>query len=69
MRRRIVFSLLMGVVTTGLISFVLVAINVGLAPGFTRVWLRSWSIAYVVVIPVILLLSPRLQALVDRVVP
>ncbi|MFJ4290927.1 DUF2798 domain-containing protein [Cupriavidus sp. NPDC089707] len=29
-------------------------------------WLRSWGIGYVIVIPAILLVGPRLQAHVER---
>jgi hypothetical protein len=69
LKRRIVFALSMGVVTTGIISFVLISINLGFSAGFLAVWLRSWGIAYVVVIPAILLIAPRLQAQVDRLIP
>ena len=65
-KRKIAFALLMGIVTTGIISFVLIAINLGFASGFATAWLRSWGIAYLVVIPAILLVGPRLQARVDR---
>jgi hypothetical protein len=68
-KRRIAFALSMGVVTTGVISFVLIALNVGFAEGFTLAWLRSWGVAYVVVIPAILVIGPQLQALVDRLLP
>ena len=68
MKRKIAFSLLMGVVTTGIISFVLLALNVGFSKEFALTWLRSWVIGYVIVIPAILLLGPRLQAQVRRLV-
>jgi uncharacterized membrane protein SpoIIM required for sporulation len=67
-KRKIAFALSMGIVTTGLISFTLLAINLGFSKGFVLTWLRSWSIAYLIVIPAILLIGPRLQAQVDRVV-
>ena len=67
LKRRIAFAMLMGIVTTGIISFVLIALNVGLSGGFLRTWLRGWMIGYLIVIPVILLVGPRLQAQVDRV--
>lgn len=67
-RRKIAFALSMGIVTTGLISFTLLALNLGVSKGFVLTWLRSWSIAYLIVIPAILLIGPRLQAQVDRVV-
>ena len=65
-KRKIAFALSMGIVTTGIISFVLLALNLGFSQAFPLVWLRSWSIAYVIVIPAILLVGPRLQAQVDR---
>ena len=66
MKNRVAFALLMGIITTGIISFALIAINVGFGAAFLGVWLRSWALAYMVVIPVILLVAPRLQGLVDR---
>ncbi|MDK4735693.1 DUF2798 domain-containing protein [Rhizobium sp. CNPSo 3490] len=67
-KRKIVFALSMGVVTTGLISFTLLAFNLGLSKGFILTWLRSWGIAYLIVIPAILMIGPRLQAQIDRVI-
>lgn len=67
-KRKISFALLMGVVTTGIISFVLLALNRGFSAGFALAWMSSWGIAYVIVIPAILLIGPRLQAQVDRLI-
>jgi hypothetical protein len=66
MKNKIVFALLMGVVTTGIISFTLITINVGFTEKFFMIWLRSWGIAYLVVIPAILIIGPRIQNLVDK---
>jgi hypothetical protein len=68
LKRKVLFALLMGVVTTGIISFALLALNLGFVDGFALVWLRSWAIGYVLVIPAILLIGPRLQAQVDRLI-
>lgn len=68
MKRKIAFALSMGVVTTGIISLVLIVLNRGLADGFVLAWLRSWGVAYVIVIPAILLIGPRLQARIDRLI-
>lgn len=68
LKRKIAFALSMGVVTTGLISFVLIVLNRGLAEGFVLAWLRSWSAGYLIVIPAILLVGPRLQARIDRLI-
>jgi hypothetical protein len=68
LKRKIAFSLSMGVVTTGIISFVLLALNLGFSNEFALAWARSWAIGYMIVIPAILLLGPRLQELIDRLV-
>ncbi len=69
LKRKIAFALTMGIVTTGIVSFVLIALNVGFPPRFASVWLRSWAVGYLLVIPAILLIGPRVQALVDRFFP
>jgi Protein of unknown function (DUF2798) len=68
-KRKIAFALLMGVVTTGIISFTLLLINLGYTPEFFALWLRSWAIAYVIVIPAILVIGPALQARIDSIIP
>jgi len=67
LKRKIAFAMSMGIVTTGIISLVLVAMNTGMSGGFVSAWLRSWVISYLIVIPAILLVGPRLQAQVDRI--
>jgi hypothetical protein len=66
LKRKIAFALLMGIVTTGIISFVILALNLGFSGRFVAAWLRSWFIAYVIVVPAILLIGPRVQTQVDR---
>jgi Protein of unknown function (DUF2798) len=65
-KRKIAFALLMGAVTTGIISFTLLAFNLGFSTDFVGAGLRSWAIAYVIAIPAILLISPYLQAQIDQ---
>ena len=69
LKRRIAFALAMGVVTTGIISFTILALNFGFSARFAQQWLRSWATAYAIVIPAILLIGPRVQAGVDRLIP
>ena len=68
LKRKVAFALSMGVVTTGIISFVLLAFNRGLAEGFFLAWIQSWALGYAIVIPAILLIGPRVQAQVDRLI-
>lgn len=68
MKKKIAFALLMGIVTTGIISFTLISVNIGFGATFLRMWLRSWAMAYVVVIPAILIIAPRIEKLVNRLI-
>lgn len=68
LKRKIAFALSMGIVTTGIVSFVLIALNLGFSDGFALVWLRSWGVGYAIAIPAILMIGPRLQARVDRLI-
>lgn len=58
--------MLMGIITTGIISCTLISINIGFTEKFLTIWLRSWATAYVVVIPAILFLGPKVQGLVFK---
>lgn len=66
MKQKLAFALIMGIITTCIISFTLVSINIGYTPVFLKIWLRSWLIAYLVVIPAILVIGPFVQSIVDR---
>jgi hypothetical protein len=64
-KKKIAFAMIMGIITTGIISFSLIAINLGFAPHFAEVLLKSWAIAYCIAIPAILVIAPRVEALVE----
>ena len=65
MKKKIAFAMIMGIITTGIISFTLLSINMGFIANFAVIWLKAWSTAYLVVIPVILLVGPGVQKLVE----
>lgn len=66
MKQRIAFACIMGIITTGLISFTLISFNTGFTDAFAGTWLRSWCMAYAVAIPAILIPGPKVQILVNR---
>ncbi|MCD6068770.1 MAG: hypothetical protein K0S33_3596 [Bacteroidetes bacterium] len=66
MKQKIAFALIMGIITTGIISFTLISINIGFTDTFYKIWFRSWGLAYLVAIPAILLIAPQVQKLVDK---
>jgi hypothetical protein len=67
MKTKVAFAMVMGIITTGIISFTLISINVGFKPGFGAIWMRSWATAYIIVIPVILLVGPWVQNFVEDI--
>ena len=69
LKRRIAFALAMGIFTTGIISFVIISLNLGFTERFPQQWLRSWLIAYAIATPAILMIGPRVQARVERLIP
>lgn len=67
MKKKIVFALIMGLVTTGIISLILLLVNTNFPVlKFLKIWLKSWLIAYLIVIPVILFISPKIEKLVNK---
>lgn len=66
MKHKLTFALIMGMITTAIISFVLIAVNLGFTENFLMTWLRSWSIAYVLAVSAMLLIAPRVQLLVNN---
>lgn len=64
-KRKTVFAFLTGIVTTGSVSFTVVLINLGITEAFWRIWLKSWLLAHVVAFPLILIVAPLIQRLVD----
>ena len=65
MKQGIATAFIMGFITTGIISFTLISINVGFIDNFFDKWLKSWMIAYIIVIPVILFIGPKVKSLVS----
>lgn len=64
-KKKVVFAGVMGVVTTGIISFALISINVGFTDQFLQIWFKSWLLAYVLVIPAILFIAPKIEKFVE----
>ena len=69
LKRRIAFALTMGIMTTGIISFTIIALNLGFSDKFAQLWLRSWATAYLIATPAILMVGPRVQARIERLIP
>jgi hypothetical protein len=66
MKEKILFACLMSLITTLLISFTLVSINVGFTERFLFTWLRSWGIAFIIAALSILFIAPVIAKLLNE---
>jgi hypothetical protein len=66
MKKRILFALIMGVITTIVISFTIIALNVGFVGNFIAIWFRSWCLSYFLAVMATIFIAPRVQSFVDR---
>jgi len=67
MKQKLFFAMIMGSITTGIVTFTVIAVNIGFTPAFLHIWPKSWAIAYVVAIPAIVIISPKVQLLVNYI--
>ncbi|WP_408045236.1 DUF2798 domain-containing protein [Tenacibaculum litopenaei] len=58
----------MGSITTGIISFSLILINIGYDENFFSNWFKSWAYAYLFVIPAILFIAPPVEKFVEFII-
>jgi predicted Co/Zn/Cd cation transporter (cation efflux family) len=67
MKQKILFAAIMGSITTGLVSLTVIAANRGFVDGFIAIWLKSWLISYLVAVPSIIFIAPKVQYLVNYI--
>jgi hypothetical protein len=65
--KRIVFVMVMAMITTSLISFTIIALNLGFNKHFLMKWLQSWSIAYFMAVLAMLFIGPKVQGVIESV--
>jgi len=65
MKHKLTFALIMGMITTAVISFALISLNLGFTDKFIGTWLRSWTVSYILAVSLMLLIAPRIQSLVN----
>jgi hypothetical protein len=59
-------SSITGVITSTSMSFVGLALNYGFHPDFAVRWLKAAATSYVVVVPMLMIIVPRIQRFVMR---
>jgi hypothetical protein len=60
-KAQVKYALVTGLTVTSYITFTLIAINSGFKNHFLLTWLRSWFIAYLLVVPSLLFVAPFIR--------
>lgn len=55
------FAIVYGLLVTSYISFIIAFVNIGFISSFIFTWLRSWAIAFILVVPSLLFLAPYIR--------
>ncbi|GIQ78174.1 DUF2798 domain-containing protein [Bradyrhizobium sp. ma5] len=59
-------SMITGLITSTSMSFVGLAMNYGFQPDFAVRWLKAAATSYVVIVPLLIMVIPRIQRFVMR---
>ncbi|MHC0442866.1 DUF2798 domain-containing protein [Flavobacterium sp. 3-210] len=65
MKQKIAVAFIMGFISTGLISFIIISTNAGFSENFLSKWCRSWMTAFSIIVPTILFFGPKVKRFVD----
>lgn len=65
MKKKVTFAFIMAIFTTGIVTFAAISVNLGFSANFLKIWLKSWSISYIVAVPAILIIAPKVEAFVN----
>lgn len=61
------FAIVYGLLVTSYISFTIAFVNIGFSKNFIYTWLRSWTIAFILVVPSLLFLAPYVRGKQQKV--
>jgi len=66
--QHIIFAFFMALLMSGLMSFVISVFNVGFVNNILTIWLKAWSLSFVVAFPAVIVVSPVVRKLVSLVI-
>ena len=58
----------MALLMSGIMSFSISVLNLGLIEGLASIWLRSWTFSFAVAFPVVFIISPIVKLLVEQLI-
>ena len=67
-KKKIASTLIIGMITTMLISFTLIAVNVGFIMNFLTIWFRSWCISFSMAVFIMLVIAPRVESALNSII-
>ena len=65
-KNRLLFSAIMALFTASIMTFIILAYNLGIIPGFLAIWFKSFLLAYFIIVPFVLIIGPLVQRFVDK---
>ncbi len=60
------FAIVYGIFVTSYISFTIAFVNIGFSEKFIFIWLRSWLISFILVVPSLLFLAPYVRGMQQK---
>lgn len=64
--KKIVFPVIMAFFMSCIMSFVITLFNLGFVDELITIWLRSWLFAFIVALPTIIVISPIVHKITER---
>ncbi len=64
----LVFAFINAAFMSGLMSFIITFLNMGMIDNFISVWLNSYWKAFLVAVPIILFITPKIRKIVSSII-
>lgn len=66
MKPQFLSTVFLAIITTCLVSLTVILVNKGFVTGFLIIWLKSWFISFIVAVPCIMIVGPKIESAVDN---
>lgn len=63
-----VFYFFMALLMSGLMSLVVTAINIGIAPNLISAWFKAWIVGFLAALPAIMIVTPAVRKIVGHLI-
>lgn len=66
--QRVVYTLVMSLLMSGIMSFVVSLFNIGLVNNILSIWLKAWSFSFLIAFPTVFFVSPVVAQIVNKLI-